>query len=176
MHLAIVVKAANQSARPIHALWEEVGRLEGVPTMAGMGYPPHVTLAIYDELDPRDALAALEMAFAGVPQIRLTFEAIRWFENDPLVLWAARRPQQLLQQAHAVIHGVIDPGRCLPHYRPGNWVPHCTLGVGIPRDRRDEAFAMTQRAIAPFEVCFDCADVVSFLPVEVIRERPLDPN
>jgi 2'-5' RNA ligase len=173
MPFAIGIKADNDTARPIRALWDEVGRLEPTPTMIGMGYPPHVTLAIYDQLDEAKAVAALDAAFARIPAIRLTFGAIDWFENDPLVLWAVPGAHGLLQQAHAAVHRMIGPMLCRPHYRPGHWVPHCTLGTAIPHDRRDEARAMTQRVVAPFEVTFDTADVVRFLPVEVIREQRL---
>ena len=44
---------------------------------------------------------------------------------------------------HQAIHAVIDPSLCRPYYRPGAWVPHCTLGMAIPPERRAaaEAFA-----------------------------------
>lgn len=173
MPFAICLKAENDTARPILALWDEVGRLEPTPSMSGLGYPPHLTLAIYDEVGKGDALAALNSVFSGLPPIVLGFEAICWFENQPLVLWAAPGANASLLLAHDAIHRTINPALCRPYSRPGHWVPHCTLGTAIPNARRDEAYAMTQRTIDRFEVTFDVADVVCFPPVEVIAENVL---
>jgi hypothetical protein len=76
-------------------------------------------------------------------------------------------------RVHSTLHAIIDPGLCRAYYRPGQWVPHRSLGTAIPKQRRQEAFAFTQRQITPFEVRFDVADLVRFLPVEVIRACPL---
>lgn len=173
MPVAININADNASARPIRALWDEVGRLEQSPSLAGLNYPPHLTLAIYDQFDEAEAAAALTSVFSAEPAFQLRFSAIRWFENDPLVLWAAPEASDRLMQVHAALHAILNPGLCRPYYRPGIWVPHCSLGTAIPTQRRDEALVFTQRQIAPFDVSFDVADVVRFLPVEVIRARPL---
>lgn len=173
MAFAISIKAVNETARPILALWDEVGRFEDVPSMPALGYPPHITFAIYDEADDRQVRAALTSAFAGIPPIRLNFAAIGWFDNSPPVLWAAPGPSALLPRIHAAIHRAIDPVSCHPHYRPGAWVPHCTLGTRIAEDRRAAAFALTHRPMTPFEVTFDFADALRFLPVEVLEERRL---
>ena len=173
MPFAINIKAINKTARPILDLWDEVGPLEDAPSMPALGYPPHITFAIYDEGDARDVRSALAIVFARMAPIRLTFAAVNWFDNTPPVLWAAPSPNAQLHDAHAAIHRLIDPATCRPNYRPGQWVPHCTLGTRIAPSHRAAALALTQRNIAPFEVIFDIADAASFLPVEVIEERVL---
>lgn len=173
MPVAININADNASARPIRALWDEVVRLEQTPSLAGLNYPPHLTLAIYDQLDEAEASVALTTVFSAEPAFQLRLSAIRWFENDPLVLWAAPETSDRLMRVHSTVHAIIDRGLCRLYYRPGMWVPHCSLGTAIPKQFRDEAFAFTQRQIAPFDVSFDVADVVRFLPVEVIRACPL---
>ena len=78
-----------------------------------------------------------------------------------------------LTSAHAAVHARIDPGLCHPYYRPGAWVPHCTLGTKIQADRRAEAITLAARPIEPFRVTFSVADCVSFPPVTVLREHRL---
>jgi 2'-5' RNA ligase len=172
MAFAISLKAANNTAGSIKALWKEVAHLESPQSMAALGYPPHLTLAVYDDI-PLDLLRiALREAFAGTSPLRLTFTRLRSFD-DPLVLWADPSPSAALASAHARVHTCIDPGLCHPHYRPDAWVPHCTLGTQIAPEHRDEALAFTARPIPPFQVIFDVADCVAFPPVVVIDERPL---
>ena len=56
--------------------------------MAALNYPPHITLAVYDDIHPDQLEAALTASFAGVSALRLTFTRLRFFDDAPLVLWA----------------------------------------------------------------------------------------
>jgi 2'-5' RNA ligase len=147
MAFAISLKAANSTADPIRALWAEAARFESSPSMAALGHPPHITLAVYDAIDPARLRAGLRDAFMGACALRLTFARLRVFDADPLVLWAEPSPVGALSSAHARVHARIDPRLCRPHYRPGAWVPHCTLGTEIAAERRAEAAAFAARPI-----------------------------
>lgn len=173
MPVAICIKAANSTARHIHELWTLAGRFEDEPSMAAIGYPPHMTLAIYDDLIPEDLEPAFDAAFRDAPPLRITFNRIRYFESTPLILWAAPAASQGLDLAHAIVHDLIDPAHCRPHYRPGAWVPHCGLALQVSEGRRAEALAFADSAIAPFDLLFDTADCIDFFPITVVRERTL---
>jgi hypothetical protein len=71
------------------------------------------------------------------------------------------------------IYNVIDPMLCRPYYRPGFWVPHCTLGMNIRQDRRAEAMAFVQNFRGGIEAVFDVIDCVTFPPLRVTAERRL---
>jgi 2'-5' RNA ligase len=173
MAFAISLKVVNDTADPIRALWEEVAQFESHPSMAALAYPPHLTLAVYDNLPSVQVSDALRKAFVGRSAHRLTFTRLHFFD-DPLVLWAEPSPSADLASAHARVHACINPRLCHSHYRPGSWVPHCTLGTAILAQHREDAIAFAARPIAPFEVVFDVADCVSFAPVVVIAEQPLN--
>jgi 2'-5' RNA ligase len=173
MAFAISLKAVNDTADPIRALWQEVARFESPPSMVALGYPPHLTLAVYDDIPLVQASDVLREAFAGRPALRLTFTKLHFFD-DPLVLWAEPSPSADLTHAHVRVHACIDPRLCHPQYRPGVWVPHCTLGTQILLKYRAEALGFAARPIAAFEVVFDVVDCVSFAPVVVMAEQPLD--
>jgi 2'-5' RNA ligase len=175
MAIAISIKAANDTAAAIEALWQQAACFEDAPSMRALSYPPHITLAIYDDIEPERVASALEAVFLGKSALRITFGELRHFEGTPLVLWAAPSVCVALDQAHAVLHRLVDPALCRPHYRPDVWVPHCTLAAQVKSERRDEALAFVSRPIAPFEVVFDMADCVSFPPVAVLRECALSP-
>jgi 2'-5' RNA ligase len=174
MSFAISLKAANRTARFISDLWDKVARFESAPSMAALNYPPHVTLAVYDDIHPDQLEAALLASFAGVPALRLTFTRLRFFDNAPLVLWADPAYSPALADAHTRVHACIDPTPCRPHYRPGAWVPHCTLGTRILEERRAEAVAFTAEPMEAFGVLFDAADCISFPPVRVMSELTLE--
>jgi 2'-5' RNA ligase len=154
-------------------LWDQVAGLETAPSMAALDYPPHITLAVYDNIDPERLRAVLADAFTGASALSLTFGRLDYFDIEPFVLWAVPSPLPALNSAHEAVHARIDPSLCHPHYRPGAWVPHCTLGTKIQPDRRAEAITLAAQPIEPLRVTFDVADCVSFPPVTVLREHRL---
>lgn len=175
MALAINVRADNNSASEIERLWDQVVAFEVEPSMRALGYRPHFTFAIYDSpaIDEKIAWAAMLAAVAGEAQFRIEFKRIRWFAGSPLVLWAEPSSNEVLTHIHSSVSAAIDPAHCHPHYRPGVWTPHCTLGLRIADERRDDAIAFARSFDRSMEVLFDVADCVAFPPVQVIAEQRL---
>jgi 2'-5' RNA ligase len=175
MPLAINIRSDEASADEIERLWDQIAVFEDAPSMRALGYRPHLTFAIYDDVDEATARAAMQRASLGQTQLRIVFSRIRWFEGSPLVLWAEPSREEALRRMHAAISAAIDPARCRPHYRPEAWIPHCTLGMRIADNRRSDAIAFAQAFDRSFEVLFDVVDCVAFPPVRVIAERKLAP-
>lgn len=164
---AICIAADNDSTAPLRDLWNIVGRWEKSPSMAAMNYPPHITLAIYDDVE-LGALADVAFGFfERRAAVRLRFEELGSFSASPLVVWAKPANTAELKILHRSVHERIDPRLCHDHYRPSNWIPHCTLGNAVTDDNRNAALALVEQPLQPFEVLFDRVDCVTFPPVEV---------
>jgi 2'-5' RNA ligase len=175
MALAINIRADDASAGGIERLWDQVAAFEDVPSMRALGYRPHLTFAIYNDVDENTACEAMRRAAMGQTQLRIAFSRIRWFEGTSLVLWAEPAHDEALARMHASISAAIDPARCHQHYRPDAWTPHCTLGMRIADARRDDAITFARTFDRNIEVLFDVVDCVAFPPVRVIAERKLPP-
>ncbi|MDA9432166.1 calmodulin [Bradyrhizobium sp. CCBAU 51627] len=175
MSLAINIRADNDPAGEIERLWDQVGAFEAKPSMRALGYRPHFTFAIYDgpAVDQQVAWNAMLAAVAGETQLRIEFRRIRWFEGSPLVLWAEPVVDRALARIHSAVSAAIDPAHCRPHYRPGAWIPHCTLGTAVAGERCGDAIAYARGFDRSFEVTFDTVDCVSFPPVRILAERRL---
>ena len=175
MGFSLNIKASNSSARALTGLWDAVGAFEEMPSMRALGYAPHLTFAIYDADHICEATRedAIERAARGETELRLTFDRVGMFEGPALVLWADPRPQDSLLQMHKAIHDVIDPVLCRPYYRPGVWVPHCTLGMNIRPERRAEAKKFAENFRGGVEAIFDVIDCVTFPPLRVAAEKRL---
>lgn len=173
--MAINIRADNASAGEIERLWDQVAVFEVEPSMRALGYRPHFTFAIYDSpaVDEKAAWEVMLAAIAGETQLRIAFNRIRWFEGTPLVLWAEPEVDEALARIHGTISAAIDPAHCRPHYRPGAWTPHCTLGTDVADERRGEAIAFARAFDRSIDVLFDVADCVVFPPVRIIAERKL---
>jgi len=175
MAIAINLRADGSSASEVERLWDQVAAFEDEPSMRTLGYRPHFTFAIYEspEIEERAAWEAMLRAVNGDAQLRIEFKRIRWFAGPPLVLWAEPADDQVLARWHASISETIDPAHCRPHYRPGAWTPHCTLGTRIADAKSDDAMAFARSFDRNITVLFDVVDCVTFPPVRVIAERRL---
>jgi 2'-5' RNA ligase len=173
MPFAININTSGGAGASIRGYWAKLGSLEPVPSMVALDYPPHVTLAIYDIISTGELRETLRAAFGGCPPIRLRFDRLAYFEQPQLVFSAAPEPSESLLHVHAAIHTLIDPSLCREHYRPGAWVPHCTLATNVSANNRHEARALADKKIEPFDVIFDKADCVEFMPVRIIEEYAL---
>nr|WP_249157142.1 2'-5' RNA ligase family protein [Bradyrhizobium diazoefficiens] len=173
--MAINIRADNESAGEIERLWDQVAVFEAEPSMRALRYRPHFTFAIYDEpaVDEKAVWDIMLAAVAGETQLPIAFNQIRWFEGSPLVLWAEPEADETLARIHRAISAAIDPAHCRPHYRPGAWTPHCSLGTAIADERRDDAIAFARAFDRRFQALFDVVDCVAFPPVRIIAERKL---
>ena len=172
MPYGICLKCTNGSAAPVTKLWDEAEAFETVPSMRALAYPPHVTLAVYQEAEPALLKDMLGSISDGRAAITLVFSSIGVFENDTLVLWARPQPSDVLLRLHADLHRQIEPDACHHHYRPGSWAPHCTIAMNIPKASSAAMRWAADRRI-DFSVIFDVLDCVRFPPVEILGEKRL---
>jgi len=177
MGFCLNLRISPVSAPAVTALWDQVAMLEEQPSMRPLGYPPHLTFAIYDSdiVSDEVRVRALDRAAAGQPELRLSFNRIGLFTGPSLVVWADPEPKDALRRMHRAIHSVIEPALCRPHYRPGAWVPHCTLGTAVPVERQDAAMDFGRNFRGGLEATFDVVDCVTFPPLRIALEKRLLP-
>lgn len=148
--------------------------LEELPSMRCLRYRPHITFAIYDDYQPDILRDVFDSVFKSVKKTVVIFDELNFFETtDSLVLWANPIVTVDILEIHQRIHELLNVNSCRDHYRPENWVPHCSVAMSIPLNRKSEAMEFVDREFDSFEVVFDVADLVSFLPVQVDREMVL---
>lgn len=167
----ITLRAAGE-ATPFWELVDRASALEQASSIRALGYPPHITLTRYPEIDPEPFLSSVE-AFEGSRTISLTFDRIGVFDADPLVLWLAPRRHLHLIDLHSKVHGIIDPAMCDPYYRPLQWIPHLTIAMSISIEHRSRALEFAARPIEPFSLTFDALEWVSWPPLRILRSAPL---
>lgn len=169
MPYGINVKCLNDTARNIAKLWDEASFFETLPSMRALNYPPHFSLAVYEDV-PEDIDHILSDVFAHQPKLKISFEEVGYFDNDNLVLWARPLQTDALLELHTKLHSKIKSERCLEYYQPGNWVPHCTLATRVPLHVKEAALEWAKQERQRYEVIFDFADIVSAPPLRIESE------
>ena len=67
MPFGINLRSDHQSADSIRSLWQMCNVLQESPSMAALGYPPHITLAVYDNIETNLLFDALDAATEDIP-------------------------------------------------------------------------------------------------------------
>ncbi|MBX5157990.1 2'-5' RNA ligase family protein [Rhizobium sp. NZLR8] len=173
MSYGVSLKCLNETASPVFKLWEEAAVFEEIASMRALNYPRHLTLAVYQELASDRLAEAFERVFRTRSTVTVNFSGASYFENEFIVLWARPIADDALFQLHAALHQEIDPACCHEHYRPGNWVPHCTVAAKVPKAKSEIAINWANENRMQFAVNFDAADCVRFPPVELMSEIAL---
>ncbi len=173
MPRAISITATRADNKPLIEFWDTFGQFEPRPSMTALNYPPHITLAIYDDLDVEVAAAALGKVAAEQNSLKLVFEQLDYFRLPRFVVWARPNEDETLLKLHQKLHSLIDPRDCHEHYRPGTWIPHCSVATDIPLERVGAALAQQAEPFEPFEVVFNSIDYLEFPPVRVLHSVAL---
>ncbi len=172
MPYALELALDPASAAIVHRVWQELGDA-GIDYMARSGAHPHVSFGIWETIDREGAQAELARFAAETPPVSLTFASVGLFPRAAVFL--APTVTADLLELHAGFHRRFARFGRAPweYYRPGVWVPHCTLAMELGADRLGDALAIAGRAPLPFEARLVEVGIVEFRPVKQLVSCPL---
>ncbi|GIF73832.1 2'-5' RNA ligase family protein [Asanoa siamensis] len=133
MVAALELYLDTTATRRLRTLWRAL-EAEGIPTLASLQdskHRPHVSLAAASRLAPDEVVAALGDAPLG-RGLALDMDFVGQFVGR--VLWLGVTPTPALLDLHREAHERLAKGgiEVWEHYRPGRWVPHCTVSLRVP--------------------------------------------
>lgn len=172
MPFAATLLLDDAIAAPISAMWRALADSGVDDDRLRLGYPPHVTLAVWPDEAPVEPLAAAVDRFgAAWDALPVAMAGFGVFPGAPAVLWAAPVVTGALLARQAALAAAVADTPCHPHYRPEHWVPHVTLGHTDAPGRALEVLAPPWRNMRPGRL--HRIELVRFRPVSVLRSSPL---
>jgi 2'-5' RNA ligase len=157
----------------IRALWRRLAGLGVGSLMSANGASPHVTLAVYDEVDELGIERRLRAFARDEPRIVLTFALAGTFPGPAGVVFLAPAPTRTLLGLHARWHAGCADLVSWVHYRPDFWVPHCTLAKEAAADNIGEGVALARELAFPLTAEMQSVSLVRFVPVVELLRFPL---
>lgn len=171
MGFAVELHIDEANAAPIVALSDTIYAQCGGASLTGMGGYPHISLTVFTELAEPTPVAALLAEFAAVtPPIPVTFSAVGVFSGTQGVVYLAPVVTTQLLAHHRRFHEQFAPLAIVSnaYYRPGNWMPHCTVGFELPADKIGQAVTLCQQANVFQAVTLTTIRLIEFRPVRPI--------
>jgi len=140
--LALEMGLDRAGDQAIRDLWSRLEQL-GVPSLQDHvpSIRPHLSLVVTDDADGLWQRGP-SLALRGV-EVDVEMAAVALFSADPPVLVLAVAPAPELVALHARVSAALAAAEVdvWPHYRPGTWLPHCTLSMGVPTEVVADALA-----------------------------------
>lgn len=132
--LSVCLLLDDRADRAVRRLWRQLED-DGVPTLATYTHGrhvPHVTLADLGPAEVEQVVGTLSRGWEHpVPVVLVALGA---FTRTRCALLPTV-PAELVTRQSAVVERLDAAGLTLsPHYRPGTWLPHVTLGPRLPLD------------------------------------------
>jgi hypothetical protein len=133
--LAVCLLFDPDTDRAVRRLWSglEAAGIGTLLTHTHRHHVPHVSYAVLREFD-EERVAEAVGALPDGPPLTLRFDTVGLFPRGRAALLPAATPSLLTRQ-EAVVAAATATGADLHwHYRPGRWVPHCSLTTGTSQD------------------------------------------
>ena len=175
MGYAIELYLSAEHATRVVALWERLADAGITSLMLDMGSRPHVSLAVLDALDPTSLRPHLGRFAQATPPLSLTLSHAGTFPTDEGVVFLAPVVTEALLALHDRCHEMLtaNGSTSLAYYRPGHWVPHCTVGMNVPLDQIGAAVELCRESAALGPIEIDAVGLVEFRPVRELYAFPL---
>ncbi|MBO3740508.1 2'-5' RNA ligase family protein [Actinoplanes flavus] len=120
------------TTRRVRNLWRALDA-EGIPSLGSLHqkHRPHLSLAAAHRIDPHAVAEALS-GFQVARPIPLSIDFVGQFVGR--VLWLGVTMTEELLSHHRAVHDRLSAAgvEIWDHYRPGRWVPHCTISLRVP--------------------------------------------
>jgi 2'-5' RNA ligase len=135
--------------------------------LADIDTRPHISLAVFDEVDIPKLCIILHDFAARLEPLTLRFSSIGLFPGTENIVFLAPVVTELLISAHAMLHRYLADAdmKCHSHYLPGTWVPHCTITAEEPLEKSIESIQKIHSAQVLGEYSFESVHLIKFRPV-----------
>jgi hypothetical protein len=134
MPCGAIITFDPQTDAAVRGMWQIIED-SGLPSlMLQRNYPPHLTLAVCEDMDLDGLILRLPEFIAAFPPMHIDLPGLGLFSAvDPVIyLTVTRSPE--LSALHAVFWDLVGKysGNLSQYYHPRTWVPHITLDQGMP--------------------------------------------
>jgi 2'-5' RNA ligase len=132
MALAVEMFFDRAADAAVRELWRALAE-SALPSLHGTPVRPHVSLTVCDEAEVDGVREALSIQTANAPRLQLSLNHLGRFPSTQ-VAYLGVAPTMALLKAHDAFDQMLSglAESVWDHYRPGAWVPHCTLAMPVP--------------------------------------------
>lgn len=142
----------EKSHKRIQGFIDRVAERTGNTFMKEGNVPPHITVSAFETQDEEAVIEAMERIMTKLHQGSLTWASVGQF--FPYVIFLTPVLNEYLRNMSEVLYGElssIEGVKMSPYYKPGQWLPHATIGKTLSEEQMRDAFEVLQKSFGVFE-------------------------
>ena len=172
MAFAVELALSLEAAVHVREIWTALAEA-GLDYMAQCGAGPHISLVLWDDVDPPSAKRALESFAQETPPIEVSLVGVDHFGDVAVYLAPAPAPDLVAVHRRFYERFGRLGANPSPYYAPGAWVPHCTLAMDFTPETTTTALAVARRARLPITGRLERIELIQYRPVQLRHSVPL---
>ena len=167
MPYGVMLYFDDQTEEKIIKVWKALAENNLSSNIFDSEIRPHITLAIYEELDCQPCENELVKIAAKTASMAIQLTHIGIFTTPEPVLFAAPLVTKEILNFHKNLQVRLSGNGKNPWelYKPGKWVPHCTLALDFKMENMAEIIRACRELPFPMDVRAVQLGVVNFKPV-----------
>jgi 2'-5' RNA ligase len=175
MPFAIELLFDPKTDKSVRRIGERLEKIRIPTILSGEGASPHVTLAVFDKYSRNRIPPLLNHLARRFSPIPFSFSSLGSFPGAERALFLSPVMTPELLKLHSQLHGSIKhlTKGALSYYKPGSWVPHCTLGLGLSKADLTKAFNFLQKTPYSLRGLYNRLALAEYHPVKEIYSVPL---
>lgn len=168
MPYAVVFYLDSQTSEPIQRIIKELAINHAAPYLHESSILPHITLAIYNDLDCRTCEEKIAKLASQMNIFDLNFSYLGVFHSDNPVVFLGPTTTQELISIHQQVHETLQEigTQTWELYQPGRWVPHCSLAVNFLPEMLEKVITTCMQITLPLTIPIAALGVIQFEPVQ----------
>lgn len=178
MPYAVVLYFEENQERAFFDIWKLLAKEHLSIDMVEAEIRPHITLAIYDELNCQPCDSQLSRLASQTRPLEFQISHLGLFTKPEPVVFAAPTLTPQLLKFHQQLHSALmaDSKNPWKMYLPGQWVPHCTLALGFDLKNLGEIFKTCLQLKLPMAIKANQLGAVEFQPMVDLFQYRLYPD
>lgn len=175
MTYAVNLYFNKEAEHYITSIWRKLEGLEKGKCLICHNSRPHITLAIYNDLDLAVTKERLKSLIRDVYSFNLKFLQIGIFPHNKGAIFLTPNLTDDLFQIHRHFHERFKDfeKQGWDYYKPQSWYPHCTLSLETPTEAIPSVLGEILKVFRPMEVTITSIGIVSLDPIDYLFEIEL---
>jgi 2'-5' RNA ligase len=176
MGYAIVLFFDLPDRQKMEDVRQSILQTAGFPLPTDARSQPHITLAMFETLEKPTLVDKIIRKFSRTVapfKIHIAFAGL--FPTEEEVIFLAPVATRQLLDVHGRLHrelkreGLVS----VPYYQPEEWVPHCTVSVGLKSDTKARALESVMHSGAFGAAVLSEIGLVQYDPIKYLGTYPL---
>ncbi|MDQ0148301.1 2'-5' RNA ligase family protein [Eubacterium multiforme] len=147
----------RKASRYVESIWKALSDNGIDSSLSNMeGLSPHITLAIYDDIDKDKFIAKMKEFKSKINVIDTKFDVLGVFPTTGACITTPVVTEELLA-LHRKYYDYFKEfnSNARAYYLPDNWNPHCSLAMGLDKEKLMDAFKFILNMYEPFEASLE---------------------